>query len=313
MDVVITIANQIIIMFLLMGVGVFLERRKAFSPQTVKELNSFLITVVVMAAIVTAFQTEYQESFVRNLFVGLIIGAIAHLIGIVLATAIFGKKTLENRLSIFGSVYSNSTFMGLPLVTAVFGAEGTFYAAIYVAVFSTFIWSHGASLVDGDNTKTIKERAFQIIKNPVILSAIFGMFCYITNIRFPVQISNVIGYVASLNTPLAMILLGIFMAKCNIFEAIKNVKIYKVTILRLIIIPLTFLLVMKVLMMFFVIESNMVLAILISVSCPTAGTMAMMSERFDVDTSYAIQTITLCTIASLATIPLIMMIAQAII
>lgn len=306
------LANQIIVMFLLMAFGVLMEKKKMFSPITVKELNNLVVTIVTMCAIINAYQLEFSKQYVLNLFYGLILAIVAHIVGITVSKLIFRKKDLTSRLSIFGSVYSNSSFMALPLLTAVFGTEGIFYGAAYIGIFNIFLWSHGINLYREHPITSPKVMMIVISKNPVAISVVVGILLYVTNIRFPAQITSVIWYIASLNTPVAMILLGFFIAKCNILDAFKNIRIYGIVFLRLIFIPLIVLLLLKIATLFIDLDQTLMLAGLISTGCPTAATMAMFSERFDIDPSFGVKTVTVCTIMSLFTIPLLIMFAQMI-
>ena len=313
MEIAATVANQILIMFLLMAVGAIVAKLKYFSTGTIKEVNNFLIVFVISCAVINAFQMEYNARYVKNLGIILVLSVVAHLIGIAIATFIFKKKDLKSKLSIFGSVYSNSSFMALPLLSSVFGTEGIFYGAAYIGVFNIFIWSHGVDLIDPNKIKGYKDNFIKIIKNPVVFSVFVGIFLYVTNIRFHQPVNDVLGYIASLNTPLAMILLGVFITKCNLLDAFKSGRIYLISFLRLLLIPVILLFIVKGITLFVDLDKTLVLALLISVGCPTAGTMAMMSERFDIDTGFAVKSITVCTILSIVTIPFLMIIAQKLI
>lgn len=306
------LANQITVMFMLMAVGVCMEKRKMFSPTTVKELNNLVVTLVTMCAIINAYQLEYSKQYLINLFFGLLLSITAHFIGIGVSFLVFRKKDLTSRLSRFGCIYSNSSFMALPLVTAVFGTEGIFYCAAYVGVFNIFLWSHGISLYKENSSHSPKDIAKTIFTNPVAISVFVGIILYSTNIRFIPQVTSVIVYIASMNTPIAMILLGFFMSKCHILDAFKNPRIYGIVFIRLMFIPAILLTLLKIITLFVDLDKTLMLSCLIPASCPTAATMAMFSERFDVDPSFGVKTVTVCTLTSLITIPTIIIIAQMI-
>ncbi len=295
-------------MFLLMGVGIFLFRKNWFSEITVKELNNFLLFFVVPAAIITSFQMELDVNLLSNLFIALILSISIHIISILCSTLIFGKKTLTSRLQIFASTYSNSSFMAFPLLFSIYGELGIFYGCAYTSIFNIVLWSHGVSNINPKNDMKFSERAKNIYTNPVIISAILGVIFYATNIRFPNVISESLGYIGSLNTPLAMVLIGVFMAKCN-FRHI-DFKILVAVFFKLLAMPLIFIVFMKIITIFINIDETLTLSILISASCPTAGVVAMICDRYNINTEFAVKAISFTNILCLITIPIIFYIAQ---
>ena len=46
--------------------------------------------------------------------------------------------------------YSNSGFIGIPLISGVLGDKGVFYMTAYITVFNLLLWTHGIILM-GDN------------------------------------------------------------------------------------------------------------------------------------------------------------------
>lgn len=312
MENALLVAYQIIVMFLLMAIGFALQKFNFFSEKTVKELNNFVIYIVISAAIIDAFNFEYSSEMVANLGTACVLAVIAHAVGIVMSKVFFGSKTHTNRIASFACMYSNCGFMALPLLSSVFGSVGVFYGSAYIAIFNIFIWCHGAYVVSDKPPLPIKQKLTAIVTNPVIISVFLGILLYITNIRFPAPVQDVISYVASLNTPFAMIMVGIFVGKCNVFEAFKSAKIYMICLAKLFIMPVSMIFILKALSSFVTIDNALMLCIIISSSCPTAGTVAMLSERADVDTSFGVKSSTITTLLSVISIPTVILIAQAI-
>ena len=46
-------------------------------------------------------------------------------------------------------IYSNSGFIGLPLINGVIGQEGVFYMTAYLTVFNLLLWTHGVIVMGG--------------------------------------------------------------------------------------------------------------------------------------------------------------------
>lgn len=314
MELALTVADQILVMFLLMGVGVAMYKLKFFSDQAVKDLNNFVVVVVVMAAVIDPFTTsDYTVERMKNLIITLVLAVFYNLAVIFLSNIIYGTKNIESKISLLATVYPNSGFMAFPLLAAVFSAEGLFYGAIYIAVFNVFVWIHLVPLLSDQPKHNTKQFLKIIFKNPVILAVIFSVCMYALQIKLPAPISTTVGYIAGLNTPLAMILLGVFVSKTNVLKAFTNIKVYKVCFLKLFVMPMLFLGVMKLISLVFPIEPIVATCLLISTGAPTAGIVTIMCERFDIDTNFSIQIMTLCTLLSIISLPVVVYFAQIII
>ncbi|MFI3226347.1 MAG: AEC family transporter [Clostridia bacterium] len=314
MQIAMTLANQILIMFLLMGVGIFSYKLKFFTEEGIRDLNNFLVVVIVIAAILDPFTTsDYSPERVKNLIIASILALFFNLVGILISTLAYSTKNLESKISILASVYPNSGFMALPLLSAVFGSEGVFYGAIYIAIFNIFVWAHLVPLLtDGPRQPAIQYVKI-IAKNPVIIAIIVSIFLYVMDIKFPTPIATVVSYISGLNTPIAMMLLGMFVCKCNVLKAFTNFKIYTVCAMKLVVLPLIFLVAMKIVTLFYPLDQTVVVCLLISSGAPTAGIVTIMCERLGNDIEYSIQIMTLCTLLSLFSLPFVIYLAQTII
>ena len=112
-----------------------------------------------------------------------------------------------------GVAFSNAGFMGLPLVTAVLGGEAVFYAAGFVALLNALQWTYGQAKLSGDK-KYIQLGA--VLKNPLVLSLLGGVMIYFCRIPVPQILRTPMGAIAGMNAPLAMIVLGVYLARTDL-------------------------------------------------------------------------------------------------
>ncbi len=312
MDLALILARQIVVMFLLMSVGFTLKKIGWLSATTVKELNNFLLMVVVSCAVLDSFQGDNSPELLRNFFYAILLSVVANLIGIAVALLIFGKKNMRRRLCVFGASYSNCSFMAFPLLSATFGEQGLLYGAAYVAVFNFLLWSHGVSLFDEQHNLTAKQKVKNVATSPIIITVVVGLAMYTFNLRLPELIGDTVGYIADLNTPFAMILLGVFVARCDLKKLFADRAVFGAVSVKLILMPALVLAFLKVLDLFVSFDSTMVLSILICAGSCTAGTMALMAERYEKDVEFSVKIVTMSTILCLITIPMFVFVARSI-
>ncbi len=313
MDFAIILANQILIMFVLMGVGFFLDRRGLISQGTVKELTNILFQVVVSCSILNAFQADYSPEMAKNLALSLLLATLALSLGAIVSTLIFGTKSWTSRISIFACTYPNSIFMGFPLLYATFGDIGIFYGTAYFAVYNPFLWSHGVSVVSDEDNLSLAMRIKKVITTPAIVAVITGFTFYITGIRFPSFISEPITYIASLNTPLSMIILGVFISKCNFRSMFSDKRVIQVAAVKLFLIPIIFIALLYLINIFYKLDQTMVLSTIICTATCTATTAALFAQQYGRDVDFAIKVVTLTTILCAVTLPLMILFTTVII
>ncbi len=115
----------------------------------------------------------------------------------------------------FSTIFSNSAFMGYPVIEALYGKIGVFYASIFGIPFNIFMLSAGIMIYTGErDAKNLKG----ILKHPGIIATVLGMFILVFSISIPIPINTALQYVGSMTTPLSMIIVGSMLADINIKE-----------------------------------------------------------------------------------------------
>ena len=258
---------------------------------------------VLPAVIFNAFQKEFRPELVSGLLTAFAMAAISHIVFIVLGMVFCGKRRGENSsVEIFSVTYSNCAFLGIPLISAIYGTDGIFYLTAYIAVFNLLSWTHGVMILT--DRVTLKS-AVNALKVPAVIATIAGLVFFFLRIPLPDIIAQPVGYIASLNTPLAMIISGITIARSNLKAAVKKGGVYLTAALKLLIGPLIIMLLLKP----FGADPVIADTILISAACPTAASAIMFSARYGKNSVYASEIFAVSTLLSAATMPLIILIS----
>ncbi|APX72261.1 AEC family transporter [Companilactobacillus allii] len=293
------ITNQIILMFCLMLVGVLINKCKFMHAQTSNDLTNILLYVVSPCLIINAFEQKYSASRIKQ-FVLVAIGiVIFYIIAIIISKLVFGRLKNKNlsRITQYGSVYSNAGFMGIPLISALFGTSGVFFAVVSLAGFNIFSWTHGVSLFrDSDERIDAK----QIILNPNIIAIVVGLLMFIFSLRLPGTINTVVKNVGSINTPLSMIVIGNSLANIKISKDMIDKNIGKALILRNLIFPIIMIFLLK----YLGITGIAYYTTIIMAACPVAGIVVLFTLQAKGDAGPAISLMSISTVISLVTIPL---------
>lgn len=293
--------QQTIIMFALMLLGLLLSRRGMITEQGSRDLSNVLLYAVIPCVILRSYMSEFSTEKLRAMGLSALIAVIAFAASIAVAYLTCGTR---HRIENFAVAFGNAGFIGIPLVTAVFGPE----AAFYVVSFSTFAnllqWTYGIVIISGKK-ETMNLR--MVFVNPVFISMVIGIALFVLQPTLPTVVTGTIGYIADGSTVLAMIILGYYLSKVQLRGLFADVRLYLFSALRLLVVPAVTILVF---LPFPFARGEITLITLIAAATPIASSTAIFAQKFDQDYRRAVSYVCLSTILSVATLPLVMLFAE---
>lgn len=293
--------QQTIIMFALMLLGLLLSRRGMITEQGSRDLSNVLLYAVIPCVILRSYMSEFSTEKLRAMGLSALIAVIAFAASIAVAYLTCGTR---HRIENFAVAFGNAGFIGIPLVTAVFGPE----AAFYVVSFSTFAnllqWTYGIVIISGKK-ETMNLR--MVFVNPVFISMVIGIALFVLQPTLPTVVTGTIGYIADGNTVLAMIILGYYLSKVQLRGLFADVRLYLFSALRLLVVPAVTILVF---LPFPFARGEIALITLIAAATPIASSTAIFAQKFDQDYRRAVSYVCLSTFLSVATLPLVMLFAE---
>ena len=293
--------QQTIIMFALMLLGLLLSRRGMITEQGSRDLSNVLLYAVIPCVILRSYMSEFSTEKLRAMGLSALIAVIAFAASIAVAYLTCGTR---HRIENFAVAFGNAGFIGIPLVTAVFGPE----AAFYVVSFSTFAnllqWTYGIVIISGKK-ETMNLR--MVFVNPVFISMVIGIALFVLQPTLPTVVTGTIGYIADGNTVLAMIILGYYLSMVQLRGLFADVRLYLFSALRLLVVPAVTILVF---LPFPFARGEITLITLIAAATPIASSTAIFAQKFDQDYRRAVSYVCLSTILSVATLPLVMLFAE---
>lgn len=297
MATVFIVLRQIVIMFVYMAIGGLLFQKGLITKEGSKSLANLLLYVVLPCVVVKSFcvaRTPERTS-------GLLVSFLAALGILLLAMAVSHLLFQKNPIDDFGAAFSNAGFMGFPLVAAVQGSEAIFYAAGFVALLNALQWTYGQSLISGDPGYRSPKA---ILKNPLVLSLLLGILIFCFEIPVPAIASDLLAALSALNAPLAMVILGVYLAQTDPKTLFNDPHLYVVAAARLVLIPLLTILVLKLLPAEY---TAIATTLVIVAAAPIGSNVAVYAQKLGKDYAYAVRGVCLSTLLSVITMPLLML------
>ena len=299
---ILILLRQIAIMALLMAVGIYLSRKGFLSPQGTKDLGAILLRIIIPCVIVKSYITTYSRERLLELALSAGLALVAFILAMGIAYLVYGKR---RRIENFASAFCNAGFIGIPLAQAVIGDEGVFYMAASVALLNLFQWTYGVYIMT-DRRDSISAKT--IVKNPVVIAIVIGIALFLSRLPVPGILTSTLGYIAGMNTPVAMILMGTYMAKLP-WRKLLDKRAYGCVLFRLVIIPAVVLLVFWALP---ISNQNVALAAYLAAATPVGANICVFAQQYDCDYEFSVVTVCLSTLLSVITVPLLVSFAQMI-
>lgn len=295
-----TIIQQILTMFLYMAAGYCLFRSKLVSKEGSVGFAHTLIYLILPCAILQSFFTERTAEKVSALLISFLWGILVLILAMAVSALLFRNRPIDN----FGGAFSNAGFMGIPLITSMLGQECVFYVAGMIAFLNILQWFYGQPILSG---KKEKLSARVILKNPLVIALLLGLAAFLTGFRPPALVSRCIASVSAMNGPVAMIILGFYLAQTNLRSLFGKASTYLVSAVRLVLIPLLTLLLLAVAPG---VSADIKLALLLAASAPIGANVAVYAQKLGKDYVYAVETVCLSTLFSILSMPAIILLAE---
>ena len=293
-------AQQVLILYLIVAVGFAADKLKVFKQTTAKLSNDLLFYIITPCVIIQSFMNmTFDVKTVKSLGIAFLCMAGTLTMGMLISIPFFNKSGDNKAIFKYAVNYGNMGYMALPLCQAMLGNEGVFYCSAGVVAFNIFSFTHGIWVM----TKSKGNSSFdfkKLIFNPGVISVLIGMPFFIFDINLPQVFDTAIGHVSNLNTPLAMLFFGTYIANTDLKNMFKLKENYLVALLKLLALPAIMLGIYKLVG----VSGTLLSACMISASVPSANNTVMFSAKYGKDTGVASQVVAFNSGLSVLTIPL---------
>lgn len=296
--------QQMIIFFIMIACGVIVKKRHIINEDGMKQLSALVVNVTTPAIILSAgFHADKSLSLDEFMF-AFILGCVLFALLIFLAELspfIFRLKKPDSRIIKLMIVFCNIMFMGLPLLSNVYGHRAVLYLMIFNLPSSLLIFTYGLIVVSGTPIKSFKAVLLKIL-NPGLIAAIFTFSIYFTNFTFPQIITQPVDMIGAMTAPIAMILIGAAMADLKIMSLFSDLKLLSFSIFKMFLMPLVVMLCLKQ----FISDHDLLGTSLILIATPAGNMIAMFVALYCPQANNtAARGISLTTLMSVITLPLL--------
>ncbi len=301
-----TVGTQVLELFLLIAVGYLCGKIGMLTEEGARSITDIVLYIVTPCVIVENFIRPFDPAMLSGLLTAAAAALLIHGATIGIAYAAFHHKVPEkNRVYRFALIFSNCGYMSLPMQQAIVGPDGVFFGAVYIVVFNIVLWTFGVVLSCGDKKALSPKKIFL---NPCLIGMALGLVLFLFSLPVPEIVHKPISFLAALNTPLPMMIVGFYLSKSHLPDAFRDKRGYLCVFFRLIAVPMIAL----GGMMLCGVRDTILITCVIAAGAPAAAATTMFAAKFRNDAELSVRLVTLSTLLSVITMPLVVGFAQTI-
>lgn len=310
MHISLLLMEQIIQLFLMIFMGFVIVKAGLLKSEDSRVLSVIVLYLIVPCVIINAFQVDYTKDTVQGLLIALAASVLTQIV-LLIVISVFGKLIHLNEVEVASIYYSNSGNLIVPIVTFILGKEWVLYGCVFMSVQLVFLWTHCKKIISREASYDWKK----IVLNINMISIVIGVILFFTRIHLPSDINSTLSAVGSMIGPASMIVTGMLFAGMNLKKIFTNKRVYFVSFLRLIVVPIIALFLIKCsqLATFSSNGNKLMLIVFLAIITPSASTVTQMCQVYGNDSQYASAINVVTTLFAIVSMPAMVMLFQMVI
>ncbi|MCD8299863.1 MAG: AEC family transporter [Clostridiales bacterium] len=304
------IAVSVFILFVLIFLGYFLGKKEVIHKDSIPDFSNLVLKVTLPVTVFCSIVDQQGGTGLKScwqIFPAMIILYALSLLITFLAIKLFRVKKEDQGVWLFTGMLANNGFMGLPLALSVFGSEGMFVMALANVVLNVILFSLGVKVLTIHYNVKQKISLRQMLFNNINIAVVIGFIFLLINIPVPSFVDQLLTYIANITSGLSMIVVGLSLSRLAFREVFTDRTMFGLAAVRLAVIPLVTVLILRILPIHLDPMINSIL--IMNAALPAASTQSMITEQYGTNTAAAGRAVFMTTLFSIASVPLIMMLA----
>lgn len=327
------ILSQMLMLFAMMLIGYFVWKRQWMDENAYQRLSRIVVNifnpVLVLYGVMGKSSAGNGKLLLQNLGMVVVFYVLLVLMGYVILWVLRPEKNERNLYRLM-TMFPNVGFMGIPVITSIFGNESMIYIVFYMLAYNLLLYTYGISLAGkaanpGAGRKDVQvlnktaeknktperdtaERGYKTgirwkrMFNSGVIASVGAILIFFLQIPIPDPVAGFCDYIGNATIPLSMLLIGISIAKVNLKEIFSNRKIYIFTVVRMVLLPVAAILLLKRLVP---VEPLVFGVFALQLSMPVGSIVTLIAKENGADERCCTNGIVLGTLASILTIPLV--------
>ncbi len=292
-----TLAQMLVILFAV-ATGYLADHLGYLNPETDTKLSNLILNITTPALVLSTVMTGDALPAVGEILTVLLVGAVFYgmeFVFVALVPRLLGGTRLQQGVWGFTLCFPNVAFIGYPVIEALFGAKGLFYAVILALPFNLLSYTIGPLLISGTFRFSWKQ-----LVSPGVLAATTALIIALGHIPVPSLVGESFALVGGVTIPLSLLVLGSKLAHVPVGRMFGSLRLWAVAALRLFVLPAVLVCILR----WMGIEQLLLSVAVVQMAMPVALNGTMFSLQFHGDSDTMAQVTFFTTVLSILTIPI---------
>jgi len=292
--------EKLLALLLILLLGVLAQRRLQLPDAFYRSANELVIRVTLPAMILCSMDKDFSaqafDTCVRLLMIA-VCAFLAVIAGLEVWRRFSRLPSRELGLYQYLILVGNTAFMGYPVIQAIYGSDGVFYASVFNLVHNVVTFSYGLALFQRGSPIPWQ----RLWGNACLLSTLAGIALFLSLLRLPGFLHQALNWVGNITIPLCLLSVGAQLAGQPWRELLRPRAILWLSLTRTVLFPL-----LLVPALCIAGCSGVTLTIpAILFATPVALTAGAFAGRYAADAKLAGKTVILSNLISILTLPML--------
>ena len=290
--------------FIIFAIGAWLTKRKVLDEQGISQLSNLTLDILFPLMTIGSITRNFKSSDLADLWILPVAGfgmmAAGMFMGMFLCK--FMRNRTKPRMAMFQHYCTSNNYLFLPLIV-LDNLWGDRYVSLLLVMSlggSIGFWTLGIASFGGNSMRETIRNIFSVNLYAVLLALALVLF----DIPLPGVLSKVCNTMGNAAVPLVLIGIGAAIYKSaqgmwsNLFD------VFYLSAVRLMILPLIFIFILKLLP----VPEDIFRVLVVTALMPVSSSSVLVARRYGGDMELASQAIVISTVLSIFTAPLMLMI-----
>lgn len=278
--------NTVLTMLILGVLGFILKKTKVTDKRTDKFISVLLVNFCTPALMIHITLTNFSITVFKESYVSILLAMLSMVLVNIIAWGVskaLSLKGMEQGAFVSMATFSNTIFVGLPLVTGIFGDTAVPYLMLYYIANTLTFWTMGIYQIVKSNGKKFTSKNILKILNPPILGFVAGLALLYYPISLPSYVFSSLEYLKVLLTPLSLLFMGSVIGDLKLTNAGSPVATVSVLLLRFALSPVLCLFLLKAFQM----PVDLIKVFIVCAALPVMTNISIAVGRYGGDPSYS--------------------------
>ena len=299
-----TVFFQMLALLLMIGTGYFATKKGMMDEHTNNQMSDMIVNIfnplLMVASASNAVGRISMDALKLAICIAVGMFAVFIIAGSILSP-FFEKDRQQRKIFQLMFVFSNVGFIGIPVISSIFGTEYVVYVTEFMLVYSFVFYTYGIALMDGK----FSAASLKSMVNPGTVSGLLALGMIIFEVQLPEFLKTAVTYLGNVTSPMALVAVGFALAGSDMKKIFGQPRLYVFSVVKLLVLPLLMLPLLRLVIR----DADLMAVCMVMFGMPVGNMPLILGNQRGMDVSACSAAIILSTVLCVLTVPVLMIFA----